>query len=379
MPTAAQRAQAKRLVALYDYEPTLNDTDIRLTRGEVVFGVELQGEWWWGYNTKRSGIFPANFVQEDGAMAQAANSSSNGAEEEQEEQEDVIRCQAGNPSSDGGADGEAAGPPPSPPRTRRGRSNGPGASGGAAAAKAEEEEEEEDGSEGGPDPFSGEVDDEEVSPPTQKFEHKQQQSTLHSIPGLNVQWVISDNLKCAHTLLLWNGNFSNFVKSKLLLTDNFLVEAVYFTPDLPEVSVYPLHKLYIDPRQKIDAGFLKRGYLTFRSQYYFCNLSTTAFGGGHNELVSAIACRAMLSAAHWVTWFVLLELQLSCEKEAACFFDWSSAPFFLCWTTLRSMTGDHVAGEKLHIRENVPDERQAGRSIPADLAQDSARRQAVIQ
>ena len=124
-----------------------------------------------------------------------------------------------------------------------------------------------------------------MSPGTVNFETTQQRETMQSIPGLNVQWAICDNIRCAHELQLWNGTFSSFVPVKVMLTDSFFIEAVYYTEDLPELSVYPLSKLYFDPKSVQAAGFLKRAYITMRSRYYFCNLSTTASGGGHNELV----------------------------------------------------------------------------------------------
>jgi len=262
MPTAEQKAHAKRLVALYDYEPTLDDTDIALQQGKVVYGVELQGDWWWGYNSKRSGIFPANYVEEERFDDTDTDNDpevpvhNQDEEQPQESQSDgaseinLPPAELEQQDEDSSDDDESA-PPSAPARSS------PRASPDAAAATSRRQRV----SSGG----------------------RSQDSKL--IPGLNLRWVAADNLHLRHTLLLWNGSFSAFVRAELLLTDNFLIEAIYFTEDLPELTVYPLYKLYIDADQKIDQGFLKRAYFSFRSQYYFCNLSTTANGGGHNELV----------------------------------------------------------------------------------------------
>ena len=109
MPTAAERARAKRLVAQYDYAPTLEDgRDMQLVAGDVVFGVERQGDdgdWWWGYNSKRSGIFPASYVELDEAECDDAEEEAGSGGDEEAAQD------ANDDESD---DSEEPPPPPSP-------------------------------------------------------------------------------------------------------------------------------------------------------------------------------------------------------------------------------------------------------------------------
>ncbi len=244
-PTAKDIALATPLVALYDFAPSGEGTDeIPLTAGCVVSGIEQRGEWWWGVNGHRVGLFPANYVGpvEVAEESGAAEGGGGGVDNTGSDSD-------GDPESDDG---------------------GPPAAGGGAAVN-----------EDGPDPFVDEEDDEDVQLSVEKREAKVQRQTIQTINGLNLQWVYADNLHFGLPLLMHNGNFSGFVQVKLLLTDNFLVEAAYFTADLPEITAYPLYKLYCDSTLK-QLGLFRRGYITMRSQYYFCNLSTTANGGGHN-------------------------------------------------------------------------------------------------
>jgi hypothetical protein len=248
-PTAEERASATRLVAQWDYQPTLaDDSDIPLTAGEVVHGVELNGEWWWGFNRSRSGIFPANFVKEE-----EAEDAASGAAAQHDSRPDVYEEDEQQEAQEGEEEAQPLPPPRASPRriVVSGGGGGGGGEGGGSSGWAAESERSVDG----PDPFADEEDDESLEipagvgsvgnneasadgsrlstggPPTMKS------SILKNLPGINVQWLLDDTLLCGHEVQLWNGRFSGFVPTKLLLSNNFLTEVVYFTPDLPEITV----------------------------------------------------------------------------------------------------------------------------------------------